>query len=170
MNKNKICLLWILFCFFILLSSCLSPFSKSTLEQVNLEISLKELRESTDSHEGLTMLLGGNIIEAHNKQEGTLLKIIQKRLDRRGHPCAEDITGGRFMVLVDDFLDPAIYREGRKVTIIGKIQEKQVEKIGEVDYIYPLLHAEEIYLWKEPAIWARISNLPCLAPWRPVLL
>ncbi len=151
MKKIRIFIFLLFCCFFILLSSCLSPFSKAAIDQANLDISFKKLRESPDSYIGMTTLLGGDIIQVDNKQEGTLLKIIQKRLDRKGYPRYEDITGGRFMVFVNDFLDPAVYRKGRKVTVIGEIRSKEVEKIGEVDYIYPLLHSRELYLWKEPA-------------------
>ncbi|MCK4389520.1 MAG: Slp family lipoprotein [Desulfobacterales bacterium] len=34
-----------------------------------------------------------------------------------------------------------------KVTIAGEIQGKKIQRLGEIDYTYPLISAKEIHLW-----------------------
>ncbi|MGH8501457.1 MAG: Slp family lipoprotein, partial [Gammaproteobacteria bacterium] len=42
-------------------------------------------------------------------------------------------------------------RQGRLVTIKGVLSETQDGAIGEADYTYPVVRAEQIYLWPEEA-------------------
>jgi outer membrane lipoprotein len=127
---------------------CSSPVSKSVRKELDPDLTFQALREQPDAYEGKLVLLGGTIIETRNKQEGTLIEVLQKRLNRWGRPKDEDDTEGRFLVFADRFLDPVVYSEGRKITIAGKVVGGHVEKIGEVDYVYPLLRAREIHLWQ----------------------
>ena len=58
-----------------------------------------------------------------------------------------DESEGRFLVLYPGYLDVAIYNGGRKVTVAGEIQGKKIQRLGEIDYTYPLTSAKEIHLW-----------------------
>jgi outer membrane lipoprotein len=128
---------------------CGSPVSKSTRKELDRDISFDQLRKRPGSHEGKLVLLGGEIIRTHNKQEGTMIEILQKRLNRWGRPKDEDETGGRFLVFADRFLDPVVYSQGRRITVAGTVLGAHAEKIGEVDYLYPLLRARELRLWQD---------------------
>jgi outer membrane lipoprotein len=57
---------------------------------------------------------------------------------------------GRYLVVVDRFLDPAIYRSGRDITVAGEVRGSEVHRLGEIDYRYPVIAASELYLWKKP--------------------
>jgi outer membrane lipoprotein len=41
----------------------------------------------------------------------------------------------------------AIYNGGRKVTVAGEVRGKKIQRLGEIDYTYPLISAKEIHLW-----------------------
>lgn len=139
----------------ILTAGCSSPVSKSVRGEIDPGVSFEQLRARPESYEGKTLLLGGEILRTINRQEGTTIEVLQKRLDRWGRPRDEDDTKGRFLVFTERFLDPAVYSHGRRITVAGKVTGSQVEKIGEVDYVYPLLHEREIRLWQD-----RPSSVP----------
>lgn len=61
-----------------------------------------------------------------------------------------DKSEGRYLVVVDRFLDPAIYRSGRDITVAGEVRGSEVRRLGEIDYRYPVIAASELYLWKKP--------------------
>ena len=104
------------------------------------------------------------IVSSKNAREGTLLEILQKPSDRRGKPKDVDESGGRFLALYQGYLDVAIYRPGRKVTIGGEISGKRVLPLGEINYTYPLITVKEIYLWpEEKEVNPRELYWPC--PW-----
>jgi len=75
--------------------------------------------------------------------------VLQSPLDRIEEPMDAEHSQGRFIVKIDSYLDPEIYRKGRKVSVAGKIVGKEIHPIGEISYTYPLIVADEIYLWKE---------------------
>jgi outer membrane lipoprotein len=118
-------------------------------KEVDREISFAQIRNAPEDYIGEVVLLGGEIIRARNTTQGTLLFMLQKELDYRGKPRKDDRSEGRFLIQYPLFLDPVIYGSGRLVTIAGRVMGKQVRKIGELDYTYPVLHAEEIHLWHD---------------------
>jgi outer membrane lipoprotein len=56
---------------------------------------------------------------------------------------------GRFLILIEKYLDPYLFRKGRKITVAGEIQGEKIKPIGEMDYRYPLVLSKQIYLWEE---------------------
>jgi len=129
-------------------TGCLSPISKSVRKQVDTKISFKEIRKDPEKFIGERVLLGGEIISSRNTTQGTLLYVLQKELDYRDKPRKDDRSDGRFMVQDPRFLDPEIYGSRRLVTVAGRVMGKQVRKIGDLDYVHPVIHAEEIHLWR----------------------
>ena len=66
-----------------------------------------------------------------------------------GNLQAKDVdeSEGRFLALNSGYLDVAIYNRGRKVTVAGEVQGKKIQRLGEIDYTYPLISAKGIHLW-----------------------
>ncbi len=92
---------------------------------------------------------GGSIARVENKPSETLIEIVSKRLDRNGRPVSDDKTDGRFIAIVDGFLDPLIYSEGRLVTVHGQLSGLQAGKIDQREYQFPLVNSSTVYLWEE---------------------
>jgi len=155
----------VLFVAVTLTVGCGSPVSKSVRKELDQDISFDQLRELPGSYEGRLVLLGGEIIRTHNKQGGTTIEILQKRLNRWGRPKDEDDTGGRFLVFAEHFLDPVVYSQGRRITVAGTVLGGHAEKIGEVDYVYPLLRAREIHLWQDRSSSVFVYPYPIWYQW-----
>jgi outer membrane lipoprotein len=73
--------------------------------------------------------------------------VLQHPLGGRNKPSKEKGSKGRFIVVARGFMDPAIYRSGRQVTVVGTVAGKDVRPIGEIQYAYPLMEMKELYLW-----------------------
>lgn len=56
---------------------------------------------------------------------------------------------GRFLVLVDQYLDLYLYQGGKKITVLGELIGETIQSLGEMDYRYPFLSSKQIYLWPE---------------------
>jgi outer membrane lipoprotein len=87
------------------------------------------------------------IISSVNLKEGTMIEVLQKPADTRGKPKDVDESEGRFLALHPGYLDVAIYNRGRKVTVAGEVEGKKIQRLGEIEYTYPLISAKEIHLW-----------------------
>ena len=129
------------------LIGCASVISKQLREQVAKELTLSVVLKDPDAYKGKTVLWCGVIISSVNLKEGTIIEVLQKPPDMQGKPKDVDESEGRFLALYPGYLDVAIYNGGRKVTVAGEVQGKKIQRLGEIDYTYPLISAKEIHLW-----------------------
>jgi outer membrane lipoprotein len=131
----------------LLIAGCAPVISQGVLAQVDRAIGFEQLLKDPDAYQGRTVLLGGEIIETRNYPENTLIFLLQRPLGPRDEPDVDGESKGRFIVAVPGFLDPAIYRPGRKVTVAGAVEGKQTHPLGEIQYTYPVISRRELYLW-----------------------
>ena len=128
-------------------SGCAPVISKQLRGQVAKELALQVVLKDLDAYKGKTVLWSGVIINSVNLKEGTMIEVLQKPADMQGKPKDVDASEGRFLALYTGYLDVAIYNGGRKVTVVGEVQGKKIQRLGEIDYTYPLISAKEIHLW-----------------------
>ena len=89
-------------------------------------------------------------------RERHLIEILGKALGSDGEPVAADDSLGRFMVRVEGFLDPSIYRPGRDVTVHGSLEKPMERPVGERPYTFPVVQSQTLYLWPdEPDYYSR---------------
>ena len=129
------------------LTGCAPVISKQLREQIAKELTLQVVLKDPEVYKGKTILWSGVIISSVNLKGGTMIEVLQKPADMEGKPKDVDESEGRFLALNPGYLDVAIYRQGRKVTVAGIIQGKKIQRLGEIDYAYPLISAREIHLW-----------------------
>ncbi len=145
-----------IFCGLFFLLCCSPVISKQLRKQASKALTLKVVLKDPEVYKGKTVLWSGVIIRSVNLKEGTMIEVLQKPADMQGKPKDVDKSDGRFLALNPGYLDIAIYNGGRKVTIVGEIQGKKVQSLGEIEYIYPLIKVKEIHLWpveKEQSIY-----------------
>lgn len=135
----------------LLVTGC-SPFPKSVLQQIDERLTSKEVQRAPDNFIGKKVLWGGVIIKTTNTPTETLMKIRQTDLDIDTRPKDLDRSQGRFLVRHGGFLDPAIYAEGREITVFGEITGKENMVLDETRYTYPVIRSEELHLWEKRQI------------------
>lgn len=128
---------------------CQHTISDSLRQQAEPVVSFQALRADPDAFKGRTIILGGNILKTQNTQQQTSIEILQKPLDRFEAPLITDQTAGRFIARCDQYLDPAIYDQGRQITVAGTILGSYAGQVGEADYLYPLISCVEMHLWPQ---------------------
>ena len=129
----------------LLLSSCMMPPPALRDGGTFADITVAQAQQHELS--GQHVRWGGTIIKVTPHENQTCLEIVSRPLDDEARPVATDETFGRFLACSSGFYDPEVYREGRKVTIIGTLESSVVGKIGELSYHYPKVAAETVYLW-----------------------
>lgn len=130
------------------ISGCAPVISKQLMEQALPHLTFADVMRGPDSHRNQMVIWSGVIVKSENTKEGTLIEVLQKMSDSRGKPLDVDRSEGRFLALYSEYLDTAIYSKGREVTIGGKVIEKRVLPLGEIEYAYPVVLIKEIYLWR----------------------
>ena len=147
LHQSLIAMQAVLFLFFML-GGCTSIQERPDRHEDYEKIPFSEILRSPEEHRGKVIRLGGVILNVANEERGTVLEILEKPLSWRGRPKPGDASGGRFMAVFVTFLDKAIFRPHRAVTIIGEVIGVEKASIGEMAYDYPLLSGREIRLWQ----------------------
>jgi len=133
-----------------LLANCAHVISKDLRERVDPSLTFREVFQKPEIFQGRWVLWGGEIIETINQRDGTtLLEVFQWPLGWRGEPKETVASEGRFLVTFDKYLDPYIFRRGKKITVAGEVQGERVKALGQMDYRYPFVLGREVYLWQE---------------------
>lgn len=133
----------------LILSGCASNLPVEITTELGGSPNLAEARQAPDSHQGQTVRWGGTIARVENQSNQTTLEIVSRNLSRQGRPEQDDTTDGRFIAVVEGFLDPVIYSAGREVTVNGQLAGVVDGKIDQHDYQYPVVTAKVIHLWEE---------------------
>jgi len=156
------------------LAACLAacaPLSQEIRREAQASAPFSEIRKDPEKFRGSVVVWGGVIIETVNRQDSTAIRVLQTALDFQGRPTDLDRSEGRFIVVVDRFLDPDIFKKGRELTVGGEIAGSETHPIGEVLFVHPVVRARELKLWEQrvespphfcdPWFWGP----PC--PWGP---
>jgi outer membrane lipoprotein len=103
--------------------------------------------------DGTAVRWGGRIIAVEPKADRTCFQILAQELGNQARPRGGDESGGRFLACRSGFYDPAVFAEGRELTVTGRIAGGESRRIGEYDYRLPLVEAEVIHLWRERPLY-----------------
>ncbi|MGH8114153.1 MAG: Slp family lipoprotein [Rhodanobacteraceae bacterium] len=108
---------------------------------------------------------GGEIIETKPREQQTCFFVLAQPLDSQARPeRGNEASLGRFVACRQGFYDPEVFRKGREITVTGTLDGTMQHKIGEFDYTYPKVEANNVYLWpRRPAYLAS----PYYGPWGP---
>jgi outer membrane lipoprotein len=132
----------------MLLCGCAHVMSEENLKRVDRTIPYAELNASPEAFTGRTVLLGGIIAGVRSSGDVLMLEVARLELFNNEVPNENLPSGGRFLAISSELIDPVIYRPGKLVTIIGEVKGKRIEKIDGVDYPYPLISAREMRLFR----------------------
>lgn len=139
-------------------AACAPVISRQALDSADRSVSFKALAADPGGFLGRTVLFGGQIIQTNNLQGKSLIVVVHRPLDSRYKPRPDSESRGRFLISAEGFLDPAIYRSGRWITVVGTVVGSETRPLGEIQYTYPIVAETERYLWpvKEPSSDAQI--------------
>lgn len=90
---------------------------------------------------------GGLLVQTTNRSDSTELEVLAYPLTRGGEPRTGRAPLGRFLARRGAYLDPAEFAPGRTVTVVGPLAGTVQGRIGEAEYAYPLVEAEQVRLW-----------------------
>lgn len=137
----------ILLVIFVLLGGCAAY--GPTEETRPVGPPLKEVRGNPDAYSGALVRWGGSIARVENRRDETWIEIVEYPLDDSDYPQPSNASEGRFIARIPGFLDPAIYAEGRLITVTGALESTIQRPIGEYPYTFPVVAADRYQLWEK---------------------
>jgi len=140
--------------FLFLLSSCAYPISKELRQEARKDLTFSMVLQNPTAYVGSIVLWGGRIIEILNHSDGSEIIVLETPLDYEEMPEAAKYSHGRFIAKTSKFLDPEIYKKGKKITLAGEIIGKETKPLGKGQYTYPVVMIKELHLWKKIRTYA----------------
>ena len=142
------------------LGGCAHVMSESGLRSVDSSVTYADIKRNPEALAGKQILIGGIIAGIKSSGDIIMLEVAQLELLNNGVPDESSPSGGRFLAVSSELIDPAIYRPGNFVTIIGEIKGKKVQKLESVDYPYPLITVKELRMFRTSEPFATYPNNP----------
>jgi outer membrane lipoprotein len=90
---------------------------------------------------------GGEIINVEPRADATCFEVLSRELWSDARPNRHDHSDGRFIACSKGFYDPAVYVRGRDLTVTGSLNGIEQHKVGEYNYTFPQVSADQVYLW-----------------------
>ncbi len=111
------------------------------------EVTPEEVRKTSAT--GSVVRWGGTITRIANEADGkTVLEIVSRPLYGGGRPRHNDQSAGRFIAETPEFLDPEIVKEGRDITVVGRVNAVRDGTVGEASYRFPVVAVDSYRYWK----------------------
>lgn len=139
-----------------------AAFPDEVMRAVNTRITAEQLRADPAALKGARVIVGGEILATQPSPGQTEIELLTRRLRDDNSPERSDRSPGRLLLRTPDFLDPAVYAPGRRLTVIGTVTGGEERKIGDVPYRYPVITVEQIRLWAKEVV---VSPAYAPYPW-----
>lgn len=129
------------------------------MEGADTALTPEQAITNRDTSRGHRVAWGGTIITTRNLKETTEIEVLGYPLDSSGRPDLDKRPQHRFLVVRSGYLESADYRAGRLVSAVGVLTGFRNGSVGAAAYVYPLLQADELYLWPVGETGRRDSNV-----------
>ena len=133
----------------LLVVACKKGISKQSRSQVTYTGDFAELQRNPDDYKDEIVLLGGKIIDTRVNANSSEIVALQLPLGGGDRPEVGDQSKGRFLIRSKQLLDPALYRKGMAITVVGRLVGNETRTIDEFKYNYPVIEPMEVKLWSE---------------------
>jgi outer membrane lipoprotein len=98
-------------------------------------------------YRGTEILWGGRIVEVRNRADASEIVIVAYPLDRGQRPRLKEPSQGRFIAVLEGYVESYDYPHDRFLTLSGKVDGSLVEDVDEQPYVYTVVRAEGLHLW-----------------------
>lgn len=105
------------------------------------------------------VIWGGRIVQVTNLSDHSEVEVLAYPLDGSQRPKANDSGNGRFIVAMPGYVEPLDYPSGSLITISGKLNGSRAGKVGEANYVFPLVSATQSHVWTQKEMQQGRSNV-----------
>ena len=131
----------------VLIIGCASPISRQLRQEADKNLTFTMVKDNPQVYKGKIVIWGGMIIETVNQPKMTEITVLESPLGSNEKPGGKVHSQGRFIARSHKYLDPEVYKKGRKVTVAGEVTGKEVKPVGKMKYAYPVINVKQLYLW-----------------------
>ncbi|OQW32262.1 MAG: hypothetical protein A4E19_19725 [Nitrospira sp. SG-bin1] len=119
---------------------------------VNEKLSYEQVQTSPDTYRGKLVVWGGVVLKAVRNAGRTSVEVLELPLNTDHIPLGNQASSrGRFLAIDSrgEITDPAILKDGSRVTVIGEVIGLRRDTLDNAEYDYPLVEIHDMTLWDE---------------------
>lgn len=90
---------------------------------------------------------GGRVVNVRNFADHSEIEILAYPLDSSQRPRFGADGSGRFIASLPGFAEPMNYPGGSPITVDGRLAGSRVGKVGQADYVFPLVKVAQSHVW-----------------------
>ncbi|MGH8160233.1 MAG: Slp family lipoprotein [Rhodanobacter sp.] len=106
-----------------------------------------QVAQSPERYAGGEVIWGGRIVQVTNFADHSEVELLAYPLDSSQRPRANDSGNGRFIAVMPGYVEPLSYPPGALMTVSGKLNGSRAGKVGEADYVFPLVGVAQSHVW-----------------------
>jgi outer membrane lipoprotein len=106
-----------------------------------------QVAQTPERYSGNEVVWGGRIVHVSNFPDHSEIELLGYPLDSSQRPRVNDSGGGRFIAVLRGYVEPLNYPAGALMTVDGKLNGTRAGKVGEADYLFPLLEVTQSHVW-----------------------
>lgn len=149
----------------VVASGCATGVPEAIRTAPTASVSVVEAQSEAPRFLGRLVRWGGTILAVHNRAGATEVEVLARALSQSGEPRVNSDGQGRFVAEVSQFLDPAEYPQGARITVSGRLLRIETRPVGDYPYQYPVVAAESWHLWPKEPERIYLPAYPYPHPW-----
>ncbi|NUO72788.1 MAG: Slp family lipoprotein [Frateuria sp.] len=122
-----------------------APIYKATSNAVSAQPF--QVAQSPEQFASRSVIWGGRIVGVNNLSDHSEVEILAYPLDSSQRPRANDSGSGRFIAVMPGYVEPLDYPAGGLITVNGSLGGSRAGKVGQADYVFPLVQVNQSHVW-----------------------
>lgn len=106
-----------------------------------------QVAQTPERFAGESVIWGGRIVQVKNFSDHSEIELLAYPLDSSQRPKANDSGSGRFIAMMPGYVEPLDYPAGSPMTVSGKLNGSRAGKVGQADYVFPLVSVAQSHVW-----------------------
>ncbi len=118
-----------------------------------------QVAQTPERYSGNDVVWGGRIVHVTNFADHSEIELLAYPLDSSQRPRANDSGSGRFIAVRRGYVEPLDYPAGALMTVDGRLNGTRAGKVGDADYLFPLVDVRQSHVWTAEEIGRGRSNV-----------
>ena len=106
-----------------------------------------QVSQSPEQFAQRQVIWGGRIVGVNNLADHSEVEMLAYPLDSSQRPRANDSGNGRFIAVMPGYVESLDYPAGALMTISGQLNGTRAGKVGQADYVFPLVQVNQSHVW-----------------------
>lgn len=118
-----------------------------------------QVAQTPERYANSAVIWGGKVVQVNNFSDHSEIEILGYPLDSSQRPKESDSGGGRFIAVMAAYVEPLDYPPNALITVSGLLGGTRAGKVGEANYVFPLVKVSQAHVWTAEEMRKGHSNV-----------